>query len=216
MYLRVIFDTQWYIQYITVTHTYLILSKTAINAMSSSTRRSTRTANKKVSYGHDVNNGPDPDGEHPVKKHAQSKPSGSKAQLAKRNSRGQRGSLSQLTDFPLDVLFEVNVVLFFVSSTILRQVQIFGHLDPHDLLRLSRTTKELRKLLLQTSNAFIWRNARATVDGLPDIPQDMSEPFFAHLCYDSVCHVNILSLEAVTVFILDRTVARLTFAVFFG
>ncbi|KAF8907431.1 hypothetical protein CPB85DRAFT_1436555 [Mucidula mucida] len=51
--------------------------------------------------------------------------------------RGRKGILEQITDTPLDVLFE-----------------IFSYLEPFDLLRLSRTTKDLRGLLMSKSSAF--------------------------------------------------------------
>ncbi|KAJ7756437.1 hypothetical protein DFH07DRAFT_959085 [Mycena maculata] len=61
----------------------------------------------------------------------------------KKHVRGRRGLLSSLKEFPLDVLFE-----------------IFGHLDPKDLLNLARTTKEIRGILMSRSTAFVWKEAR--------------------------------------------------------
>ncbi|KAL0579881.1 hypothetical protein V5O48_002128 [Marasmius crinis-equi] len=34
----------------------------------------------------------------------------------------------------------------------------------------------------------VWKAARSNVEGLPDIPDDMSEPAYAHLCFDTQCH----------------------------
>lgn len=51
-----------------------------------------------------------------------------------RKVRGKRGALKHLTEAPLDVLFE-----------------IFGKLNPIDLLYLARTTKALRNILMRTS-----------------------------------------------------------------
>ena len=101
--------------------------------------------------------------------------------------RGKRGLLSQLTEFPLDVLFEV----FIYQGTVrhLRVLQIFGHLHPYDLLRLSRTTKDLRNILMSKSSAFVWRAALENVDGLPDLPVELNEPQFVHLAFDTRCHI---------------------------
>ncbi|KAJ7170688.1 hypothetical protein C8R43DRAFT_60482 [Mycena crocata] len=85
--------------------------------------------------------------------------------------RGRRGLLSSLKEFPLDVLFE-----------------IFGHLNPVDLLHLARTTKEIRGILMSRSTAFIWKEARSHVEGLPDLPPDLSEPQYANLAFDGHCH----------------------------
>ncbi|KAK0209114.1 hypothetical protein DFS33DRAFT_1307746 [Desarmillaria ectypa] len=81
-----------------------------------------------------------------------------------------RGLLQKVAETPLDVLFEV-----------------FSNLDPLDLLRLSRTTKDLRALLLQRSSSFVWKRARENVEGLPPLPEDLSEPKFAHLAFDKHC-----------------------------
>ncbi|KAJ7650259.1 hypothetical protein FB45DRAFT_887452 [Roridomyces roridus] len=85
--------------------------------------------------------------------------------------RGRRGILSSLKEFPLDVLFE-----------------IFGHLRPQDLLTLARTTKEFRALLMTRSSAFIWKESRSRVQGLPEITNDLSEPQYANLAFDGHCH----------------------------
>jgi len=48
--------------------------------------------------------------------------------------------------------------------------QIFGHLRPYDILRLSRTTKALRGILMQRSATSVWKDARSNIEGLPDCP----------------------------------------------
>ncbi|KAK0217689.1 hypothetical protein EDD85DRAFT_1029434 [Armillaria nabsnona] len=89
-----------------------------------------------------------------------------------------RGLLQKVAETPLDILFE-----------------IFSKLDPLDLLRLSRTTKDLRALLLQRSSTFIWKRARQNVEaeGLPPLPEDLSEPKFAHLAFDKHCDICLRS-----------------------
>ncbi|KAH9952089.1 hypothetical protein B0H21DRAFT_13030 [Amylocystis lapponica] len=89
----------------------------------------------------------------------------------KKTTRSGRRSLSKLPDMPLDILFE-----------------IFGHLNPIDVLHLARTTKALRDILMRRSALSIWREARAHVDGLPDCPADLSEPQYANLLFDPHCH----------------------------
>ncbi|KAF8171119.1 hypothetical protein BJ912DRAFT_129806 [Pholiota molesta] len=81
-----------------------------------------------------------------------------------------RAKLGLLPSVPLDVLFE-----------------IFSHLAPLDLLRLARTTKELRKLLLHRSSTFVWKAALSTVEGLPACPEDMSLPCWTNLVFDHHC-----------------------------
>ncbi|KAF7374985.1 hypothetical protein MSAN_00384600 [Mycena sanguinolenta] len=85
--------------------------------------------------------------------------------------RGRRGILSSLREFPLDIVAE-----------------IFGHLNPMDLLNLARTTKEIRGILMSRSSAFIWKESRSHVEGLPDLPPDLCEPQYANLCFSTHCH----------------------------
>ncbi|KAF9042846.1 hypothetical protein BDZ89DRAFT_1009202 [Hymenopellis radicata] len=87
------------------------------------------------------------------------------------NPRIQRGILQQLTETPLDVLLE-----------------IFSYLEPLDLLRMSRTTKALRSLLMGKSSSSVWERARLRMKGLPPMLDGMSEPEYANLLFDSHCH----------------------------
>ncbi|KAE9409268.1 hypothetical protein BT96DRAFT_970203 [Gymnopus androsaceus JB14] len=90
-----------------------------------------------------------------------------------RKVRGKLGMLERLAkDVPLDVIFE-----------------IFFYLDPSDLLRLARTSKDLRCILMSKTSENIWRTARGNVQGLPPLPFDLNEPQYAHLLYESYCHV---------------------------
>ncbi|KAF8958278.1 hypothetical protein BDZ97DRAFT_1762293 [Flammula alnicola] len=92
---------------------------------------------------------------------------GSSSSLRRTNSRAKLGLLPSL---PLDVLFE-----------------IFSHLMPVDILYLSRTTKELRRLLLHRSATFVWKAALENVPELPACPEDLSLPFWTNLVFDSHC-----------------------------
>ncbi|KAJ3852827.1 hypothetical protein EV368DRAFT_82141 [Lentinula lateritia] len=91
-----------------------------------------------------------------------------------RKVRGKLGLLERLAkDVPLDVIFE-----------------IFCYLDPGDLLRLARTSKDLRGMLMsKASEAICQRAARANVEGLPPCPDDLNEPQYARLLYDAYCYI---------------------------
>ncbi|KIM79606.1 hypothetical protein PILCRDRAFT_549999 [Piloderma croceum F 1598] len=89
-----------------------------------------------------------------------------------KNVKGRRGRLRALPEMPLDILYE-----------------IFGHLRPYDILRLSRTTKALRGILMTRSATSVWKDARSNIEGLPDCPQDLTEPQYAGLAFDPFCHL---------------------------
>ncbi|KAG7451980.1 uncharacterized protein BT62DRAFT_941002 [Guyanagaster necrorhizus] len=112
-------------------------------------------------------------GEAPVKKKARANKVNKDAENITRalpKRRRLRGILQKVTETPLDVLFE-----------------IFSNLDPLDLLQLSRTSKDLRALLLQRSSTSVWKRARENVEGLPPLPDDLDEPKFAYLAFDKHC-----------------------------
>ncbi|KDR86106.1 hypothetical protein GALMADRAFT_235341 [Galerina marginata CBS 339.88] len=81
-----------------------------------------------------------------------------------------RAKLRMLSTFPLDVVFE-----------------IFSHLHPSELLHLSRTTKDMRSLVLHRSASYIWRAVLSNVPALPVCPEDVSLPVWASLIFDSFC-----------------------------
>ncbi|KAF9068968.1 hypothetical protein BDP27DRAFT_1326210 [Rhodocollybia butyracea] len=90
-----------------------------------------------------------------------------------RRVRGKLGLLQRLTkDVPLEIILE-----------------IFCHLDPGDLLHLARTSKDLRGILMSKTSEFVWRTARKNVDRLPDLPNDLNEPQYAHLLFESYCYI---------------------------
>ncbi|KAF9019844.1 hypothetical protein BDZ89DRAFT_898247, partial [Hymenopellis radicata] len=82
------------------------------------------------------------------------------------------GKLSLFTEAPLDVLFEV-----------------FSNLEPLDLLRMSRTTKTLRSLLMDKSYISVWQSALEGIEGLPPVIEGLSEPQYVNLMFDNHCHV---------------------------
>ncbi|KDR77418.1 hypothetical protein GALMADRAFT_65553 [Galerina marginata CBS 339.88] len=82
--------------------------------------------------------------------------------------------LEKIVDLPVDIVFE-----------------IFGWLNPVDLLSLSRTSKNWRALLMTRSSTSVWRSARLNLDGLPDCPDGLSEPQYAELAFGRSCFVHI-------------------------
>ncbi|KAJ7040266.1 hypothetical protein C8F04DRAFT_1082985 [Mycena alexandri] len=82
------------------------------------------------------------------------------------------GCLAGLLSISLDVVFE-----------------IFGNLQPLDLLRLSRTSKEFRNLLMHRSSITVWRSSLSQVPGLPPCPPGMNEPQWISLAFDPTCQV---------------------------
>ncbi|KAJ7219575.1 hypothetical protein GGX14DRAFT_355645 [Mycena pura] len=89
-----------------------------------------------------------------------------------------RGQLKMLPDMPLDILFE-----------------IFGHLEPPDVLGLSRTTKALRNILMSRSAISIWKSAFKNDPDLPEVPNGLNEPQYANLAFSPHCHTCFASGE---------------------
>ncbi|KAI1787107.1 hypothetical protein LXA43DRAFT_738190 [Ganoderma leucocontextum] len=81
-------------------------------------------------------------------------------------------STSALPDLSIDILFE-----------------IFSHLRPLDLLRVTRTSKSFRKLLLNRKASTVWIAARERAfPNYPEPPDGVSEPFWANLVFgETVC-----------------------------
>ncbi|KAL0577163.1 hypothetical protein V5O48_004840 [Marasmius crinis-equi] len=71
---------------------------------------------------------------------------------------------------PLDILYKILCLL-----------------TPYDLLRLSRTSKNLRKILMSKSSLFVWKACRENA-GVPDPLPSINEPAFARLLFDPHCH----------------------------
>ncbi|EEB99933.1 hypothetical protein MPER_00255, partial [Moniliophthora perniciosa FA553] len=89
-------------------------------------------------------------------------------EAAKKIARRRR-SLRSIMEMPMDVLFE-----------------ILGHLKPHDLLRLTWTSKKLRQVLMSKTSMTIWETSRVRA-GIPDPSAVMSEPALANLLFHPFC-----------------------------
>ncbi|PIL26373.1 hypothetical protein GSI_12129 [Ganoderma sinense ZZ0214-1] len=89
---------------------------------------------------------------------------------------GKQSSLSCLPGLSVDILFE-----------------IFSHLLPLDLLRIARTSKSFRKLLLNRSASTIWIASRERAfPNYPEPPDGASEPFWANLVFGENIYVKIV------------------------
>ena len=107
------------------------------------------------------------------------------------NPKGRKtGRLSVLPTLPLDILCEVRGFsmrdLVHQTSSIDVQ-QIFGQLDPVDLLNLARTTKAFRAVLLSQQSRFLWKSVLDAFEGGDELhypcPEDVSIPVWVNLIY---------------------------------
>ncbi|KAG8698374.1 hypothetical protein FRC09_007263 [Ceratobasidium sp. 395] len=65
--------------------------------------------------------------------------------------------------------------------------EIAGHLHPLDVIQLSRSSKHLRKLLMQRAAMHIWQRSLENVPGLPPCPSHLCEPQYAALIFTEYC-----------------------------
>ncbi|KAG2338543.1 hypothetical protein BDR05DRAFT_1004117 [Suillus weaverae] len=85
----------------------------------------------------------------------------------------KKTTLSLIVTMPIDILLE-----------------IFGLLEPADLLYLSRTSKAFRAVLLSNNAVSVWKSARVNRGGVPDCMPGMSEVKWADLLFGgSRCRV---------------------------
>ncbi|KAF7973607.1 hypothetical protein HWV62_14774 [Athelia sp. TMB] len=96
--------------------------------------------------------------------------------FARSKGKGKSGKLEGILHIPLDVLFE-----------------ILSYLLPLDILHLSRTTKQFRRVLMNKANVFIWKAARENVPDChakyPKSFPDMNEAQMTRLAFDPHCYV---------------------------
>lgn len=72
------------------------------------------------------------------------------------------------------------------------------YLHPKDLLTLARSSKDLRSLFLSRTTLFLWKAARSNVPDMPPCPEDMSEPAYASLMFDTHCSVRHIVMLPLT------------------
>jgi hypothetical protein len=72
--------------------------------------------------------------------------------------------------------------------------QIFGLLEPIDLLHLSRTNRAFREVLSSKNATSVWKTVRVHRGGVPDCMPGMSEVQWASLLFGGRrCHVCSVS-----------------------
>ena len=106
------------------------------------------------------------------------------------------GKLMQVLNVPLDVFFEVGLtahlhLLLATDIGLVNLGQITSHLDPMDILQLSRVSIQLRRMLHSRSSRHIWIAARRNVSPPPpNCPDFLSEPEYAYLLFEVHCVVS--------------------------
>jgi hypothetical protein len=104
---------------------------------------------------------------------------------------GGRGKLKMLPEMPVDILLEVrHLASCFLNVVYNQHLQIFSLLDPLDIMRLSRTTKAIRGILMSRSAIVVWKAAFTREPELPNMPKDMNEPQWANLAFSNHCHAS--------------------------
>ncbi|KAH9884934.1 hypothetical protein C8Q73DRAFT_796049 [Cubamyces lactineus] len=85
--------------------------------------------------------------------------------------RMRAGRLADLMDMPLDIFLE-----------------ILSHLEPIDLIRLSRSSKHFRSMLMTRRARYLWDAAFRNVDPqIPPCPPYISSPRYAAALFDHYC-----------------------------
>lgn len=70
----------------------------------------------------------------------------------------------------------------------LLHIQIVSFLEPFDLLRLARTNKFIRSLLMSRKSRGMWTQSFSNVKPvLPPTLEPLSEPSYAALLFEPVC-----------------------------
>ncbi|KAI5115480.1 hypothetical protein M0805_005579 [Coniferiporia weirii] len=82
-----------------------------------------------------------------------------------------KGKLSLLLTMPADIFMDVA-----------------GHMEPIDVLHLSRISLEFNKMLMSKQSRSIWRAARVNVQ-MPECPDGLSEAQYISLLYEKYCQV---------------------------
>lgn len=109
----------------------------------------------------------------------------------------KKGKLGMIAEMPLDVLYEVSHSSPpYECGFMLHCRQIFSLLAPRDLVRMSWTNKEFRRVLTSRSTRNIWKGALESVDGLPKCPSHMNEIEYSAVLFHVACHVRLLTLAS--------------------
>ncbi|EJT96673.1 hypothetical protein DACRYDRAFT_112481 [Dacryopinax primogenitus] len=68
-------------------------------------------------------------------------------------------------------------------------LEVFSCVEPIDLFKLSYINKNTRAVLITAESKAIWAQARKNVPGLPGLPPDMTEWFYAALLFQQTCQM---------------------------
>ncbi|KAJ8480925.1 hypothetical protein ONZ51_g6335 [Trametes cubensis] len=97
----------------------------------------------------------------------------------KARTRGVR-KLVEVLNLPFDVFYEVRHVIL--------KLCVASHLDPIDLLQLSRASKDLRSFVLSRKSRPLWSTVFGNiVPQMPACPEHISEPRYAHVVFERTC-----------------------------
>lgn len=108
------------------------------------------------------------------------------------HSIGKKDHVDVLTNLPIDILFEVRILLWsqFRSTHLCSRPQMFGYLTPQDLLHLCRTSKPFRQVLLaRSATTFrLWKSSWQNIQRFrgyppPPCPEGWSDPAWAGLLF---------------------------------
>ncbi|KAG8690921.1 hypothetical protein FRC08_010315 [Ceratobasidium sp. 394] len=99
----------------------------------------------------------------------------------KKYVRGKQGGLRGIMKVPMEVFTE-----------------IMQHLEPGELVTLTRSNKFFRNMLLRQSAVHIWQRVQKNVPGLPPCPSGMCEPQYAALLFSKYCTDATMGLATYT------------------
>lgn len=120
----------------------------------------------------------------------------SKKNKGKGKGKGRHfGKLAHLKNMTLDIFFEVssNFVLYCVTITYVHRWQITSHLQPMDILQLSRVSKQFRSMFASKNSRHIWVAAKRNLAApMPECPADLSEPQYISLMFEHHCQVHFI------------------------
>ncbi|TRM56571.1 hypothetical protein BD626DRAFT_635682 [Schizophyllum amplum] len=110
------------------------------------------------------------DGESAPPPRKRGKKTGNSLAKTKKARRGKKRELSAFMDLPLEI-----------------HLEIYSYVGPKDLLYLSRTSKNIRTIIMGQSARFLWKHSFARVKDLPPVHFKLNEAQYASLMYERIC-----------------------------
>jgi len=175
-------------------------------------RRSVRVK-QKARHGSDsseIGVGTDEDANVQVPKASTSKVRGKQRAVVKTSGvrTTKKRKLGLISEMPLDVLYEVgpsSLIFHHESDRVyILYPQIFSFLAPRDLVRMSWTNKDFRRVLTSHPTKNIWKAALDSIDGLPPCPSHMNEIEYSTVLFHVACYVRPLVLIGDSLCVHDR------------